>query len=80
MNCIKAHILMNAAVDGELSFMEEQRFQVHISECLECDEEFEHAKKNKMIIKERIYRFKAPRSLVNSIMQLSCTSKQESVR
>ncbi len=70
---------MSAAVDGELSLTEEQRFQRHISECLGCDGEFERAKKNKLIIKERMYRFKAPRSLVNSIMQLTCTNKQENV-
>ena len=68
---------MSAAVDSELSFMEVQRFQRHISECLECGGEFERAKKNKLIIKERIYRFKAPRSLINSIMQLTCFTTKE---
>ena len=65
---------MSAAVDGEISFEEEKFFFSHLSECKECREEFEEAKKTKMIIKERIIQFKAPQTLIDSIMQLTnCT-------
>jgi len=62
---------MSAAVDCEMSFNEEQEFFSHLSVCKVCQEEFDDAKKTKMIIKERIIRFKAPQTLVNSIMQLT---------
>lgn len=71
MNCKKARVLMSAAVDSELNLKEEQDFLAHLSECKECHEEFGEAKRTKMIIKERIVQFKAPQSLVNSIMQLT---------
>lgn len=69
---------MSAAVDGELYLKEEQEFLLHISECKGCSEEFDDAKKIKSIIRERIVKFKAPQTLVNSIMQLTCFSDEES--
>jgi len=77
MNCPKARILMSAAVDGELSRKEEEGFLLHLTKCLECKGEFEEAKKTKMIIKERIIQFKAPQTLVHSIMQLTSVSAIE---
>ena len=71
MDCTKASVLMSAAVDGELSFSEEEHFLSHLSECKECSGEFDDAKKTKMIIKEKIIRFKAPQALIDSIMQLT---------
>ncbi len=68
---------MSAAVDGELTLKEEQDFLLHLVECRECKEEFEDAKKTKMIIKERIVQFKAPQTLINSIMQLTIVSTRE---
>lgn len=68
---------MSAAVDSELTLKEEQEFLQHLSECKECKEEFEDAKKTKMIIKERIVQFKAPPSLINSIMRLTGISTKE---
>lgn len=62
---------MSAAVDSELALKEEQDFLAHLKQCKECHEEFEDAKKTKMIIKERIVQFKAPQSLVDAIMQLT---------
>jgi len=62
---------MSAAVDHEMSFNEEQKFFLHLSVCKKCNEEFDDAKKTKMIIKERIIRFNAPQTLINSIMQLT---------
>jgi len=46
MDCTKASVLMSAAVDGELSFSEEEHFLSHLSECKECSGEFDDAKKN----------------------------------
>ncbi|MEI6758145.1 MAG: zf-HC2 domain-containing protein [Chlorobium sp.] len=77
MNCQKARVFMSAAVDGELTLKEEQDFLLHLVECRECKEEFEDAKKTKMIIKERIVQFKAPQTLINSIMQLTIVSTRE---
>ncbi len=62
---------MSAAVDCELSIKEEKGFLQHLSECKECKNEFEEAKKTKMIIKEKIVQFKAPQTLINSIMELT---------
>ncbi|MCX6179146.1 MAG: anti-sigma factor [Chlorobiales bacterium] len=77
MKCQNACILMSAAVDGELIRKEEQGFFLHLSECKECKEEFEDAKKTKMIVKERIVQFKAPQSLINSIMELTSVGSIE---
>jgi predicted anti-sigma-YlaC factor YlaD len=74
MNCQKARVLMSAAVDFELSLKEEQGFLLHLSECKECTDEFDEAKKTKMIIKEKIVQFKAPQSLIDSIMELTSVS------
>ena len=68
---------MSAAVDCELSLKEEQGFLQHLSECKECQDEFEEAKKTKMIIREKIVQFKAPQSLLNSIMELTSVSTIE---
>ncbi|ACF44356.1 anti-sigma factor family protein [Pelodictyon phaeoclathratiforme] len=77
MNCKKASVLMSASLDGELSHLEEQDFLLHISECKECHREFEEAKKTKMIIREKIIQFKAPQTLVMSIMQLTSFNTKE---
>ena len=77
MNCQKAQVLMSAAVDCELTVKEEEGFLLHLSECKECKDEFEDAKKTKMIIKEKIVQFKAPQSLFNSIMELTSVSSLE---
>jgi predicted anti-sigma-YlaC factor YlaD len=77
MNCKTARVLMSAAVDGEISFTEEKGFLSHISECKECREEFDDAKKTKLIIKERVIRFKAPQALIDSIMQLTDFNTRE---
>ncbi len=68
---------MSAAVDCELTVKEEEGFLLHLSECKECKDEFEDAKKTKMIIKEKIVQFKAPQSLFNSIMELTSASSVE---
>ena len=77
MNCQKAQVLMSAAVDCELTVKEEEVFLLHLSECKECKDEFDDAKKTKMIIKEKIVQFKAPQSLFNSIMELTSVSSLE---
>lgn len=77
MKCQNARVLMSAAVDGELSLKEEHDFFLHLSKCIECKDEFEDAKKTKMIVKERIVQFKAPQSLINSIMELTSVSNIE---
>ncbi len=71
MNCTEAQALMSAAVDGELTLKEQQIFEKHILECEPCRLEFNEAKKTKSIIREKIVRFKAPQSLVNTILKLS---------
>ena len=68
---------MSAAVDGEISFNEEKVFLSHLSECKACCEEFDDAKKTKMIIRERIIQFKAPQTLIDSIMQLTDFNTRE---
>jgi len=77
MKCDKARELMSAAVDSELTSRENQAFTLHLQECSDCREEFEEAKKTKQIIQGKIVRFKAPQSLINSIMGLSLSSKKE---
>ena len=77
MNGDKARELMSAAVDGELTNRENQAFTLHLQECPACTAEFEEAKKTKQIIQEKIVRFKAPQSLVNSIMELSLSGTKE---
>ena len=72
MNCIEARLLMSAAVDSELSLIEQQLFVEHLAICRECYEEFEDAKKTKLIVKQRIVHFKAPQSLLDTVMQLTC--------
>lgn len=67
-------VLMSCAIDGELTSAEEQEFTRHIAECPECAEEYSEAKKTKMIIQEKIFRVKAPQSLVESILGLQCLS------
>ncbi|TCD47364.1 anti-sigma factor [Chlorobium sp. N1] len=73
MNCKTARVLMSAAVDGELTGKEEEGLRLHLADCSDCRREFEEAKKTKMIVKEKIVRFKAPQSLIDSIMDLSFT-------
>ena len=68
---------MSAAVDCELTVKEEECFLLHLSECRECKDEFEDAKKTKMIIKEKIVQFKAPQSLFHSIMELTSVNSLE---
>ncbi|MEI6846649.1 MAG: zf-HC2 domain-containing protein [Chlorobiaceae bacterium] len=77
MSCKKALVLVSAAVDCELTLKEEQEFQMHLTKCNKCSKEFSEAKKTKMIIKEQIIQFKAPQSLVNSIMQLTSITTKE---
>jgi predicted anti-sigma-YlaC factor YlaD len=77
MNCIETRALISAAVDDELSFLEEKQFLLHLSECNECTVEFEDAQRTKLIIRERVVRFKAPQTLINSIMQLTSFSTKE---
>jgi len=77
MNCKKARVLMSCALDGELTPKEEQEFQQHLSECMACAEEFTEAKKTKLIIREKIVRFKAPQSLVDSVLQLGTISSRQ---
>ncbi|ABL64918.1 anti-sigma factor family protein [Chlorobium phaeobacteroides] len=74
MNCKKAMVLMSCAIDGELTPAEELEFIKHIAECHSCAEEYSEAKKTKMIIQEKIFRVKAPQSLVESILGLQCLS------
>ncbi len=74
MNCKKAQALLSAAVDGELSLKEQQEFEAHIAKCADCQREFREAQKTKNIIREKIVRFKAPQSLVNSIIRLTETT------
>ena len=75
MNCNEARLLMSAALDGELSVTEKQQFHEHLPKCNDCCEEFDEAKKTKMIIKGCIIRLKAPQKLVDSILHLTnCNS------
>ncbi|WP_083188183.1 MULTISPECIES: anti-sigma factor family protein [Prosthecochloris] len=71
MNCKKALSLMSAAVDGELSEREQQDFDQHITWCVSCAREYQESKKTKHLIREKVVRFKAPESLVNSILKLT---------
>ena len=61
---------MSCALDCELSAREEEEFLKHLSDCPECSAEFTEAKKTKMIVREKIVRFKAPQSLVDTIVKL----------
>jgi anti-sigma factor RsiW len=71
MICKKATVLMSAAIDGELSVAEDEELTLHLANCPECLAEFEEAKKTKIIIRERILRFKAPQALVDSIVKMT---------
>ncbi len=71
LNCKEAMALMSAAVDGELCAQEQEAFDQHIVWCVRCSREFQEAKKTKRIIREKIVRFNAPQSLVNSILKLT---------
>jgi anti-sigma factor RsiW len=64
-------VLMSAAIDGELTPKEEEELAQHLAECQGCRAEFQDAKKTKIIIRERIVRVKAPRTLVESIVKLT---------
>ncbi len=64
---------MSAAVDCELTQKEQNDFNKHIETCPDCFNEFKEAQKTKNIIQEKIIRFKAPQSLVNSILKLTET-------
>ncbi len=77
MNCNEACVLISAAVDGELSFVEEKQFFLHLSECKECTAEYDDAQRTKLIIRERVIRFKAPQTLINSITQLTSFTPKE---
>jgi len=77
MNCKTARVLMSAAVDGELTGKEEEGLRRHLETCSDCRHEFEEAKKTKLIVREKIVRFKAPQSLVDSIMDLSFCMEKE---
>ncbi len=70
MNCQQARVLMSAAVDGELTPDEQKNFDLHISKCTSCFEEFTDAQRTKNVLREKIVRFKAPQALVNSILKL----------
>jgi len=62
---------MSAAIDGELTQKEEEELAQHLAECPACRAEFQDAKKTKIIIRERMVRVKAPRTLVESIVRLT---------
>jgi len=64
-------VLMSAAIDGELTPKEEEELALHLAECTACRAEFQDAKKTKIIIRERMVRVKAPRTLVESIVKLT---------
>ena len=70
MNCKQAQALMSAAVDNELSLKEQEGFEKHLLNCPTCFNEFKEAQKTKHIIRDKITRFKAPPSLVKSILEL----------
>lgn len=74
MNCTQARTLMSAAVDGELTLKEQEGFEQHIAGCSTCFSEFKEAQKTKSIIREKIIRFKAPQSLINSVLKLTETT------
>ena len=76
MTCNEARLLMSAAVDCELSIIEEEQLQQHFALCPNCCLEFEAVKKTKLIVRARLIQFKAPQSLVNSIMQLTTVDCQ----
>lgn len=71
MICNKAKVLMSAAIDGELTALEEDELSEHLSSCPQCREEFQEAKNTKIIVKERLVRVKAPKSLVESIVRMT---------
>lgn len=71
MNCNKAKVLMSAAVDGELTAIEEQELSSHLEACPQCREEFQEAKNTKIILRERLVRVKAPKNLVDSIVRMT---------
>uniref|UniRef100_Q3APD5 Putative zinc-finger domain-containing protein n=1 Tax=Chlorobium chlorochromatii (strain CaD3) TaxID=340177 RepID=Q3APD5_CHLCH len=71
MTCTEARLLMSAAVDCEISFIEQEQLQQHLALCAPCCIEFETVKKTKLIVRARLIQFKAPQSLVNSIMELT---------
>jgi anti-sigma factor (TIGR02949 family) len=71
MNCNKAMVLMSAAIDGELTAQESDELKLHLDECPECRAEFQDAKNTKIIIRERIVRVKAPKTLVESIVRMT---------
>lgn len=71
MNCNKATVLMSAAIDGELTAKETEELSDHLDICPECRSEFQDAKNTKIIIRERIVRVKAPKTLVETIVRLT---------
>ncbi|NTU52225.1 MAG: anti-sigma factor [Chlorobiaceae bacterium] len=71
MNCNKAMVLMSAAIDGELTSKEGEELAQHLAECPECRSEFQDAKNTKIIIRERVLRVKAPKTLIESIVKLT---------
>lgn len=62
---------MSAAIDGELTAIETDELAFHLENCPECRSEFQDAKNTKIIIRERIVRVKAPKTLVETIVRLT---------
>jgi anti-sigma factor RsiW len=67
-------VLMSAAIDGELTPKEEEELVSHLAECPECRAEFQDAKNTKIIIRERIVRVQAPKTLLESIVRMTTVS------
>lgn len=67
MDCKESLSLMSAAVDGELHEPKLSEFLEHIRVCEACRAEFEAEKATKAILKSRLKRVKAPKSLVDAI-------------
>ncbi len=67
MDCKESLSLMSAAVDGELHEPKLSEFLEHIRVCEACRAEFEAEKATKAILKNRLKRVKAPKSLVEAI-------------
>jgi anti-sigma factor RsiW len=71
MICNKAKVLMSAAIDGELTAKESSELEEHLSECPDCQAEFQEARNTKIIIRQRLVRVQAPKSLRESIERLA---------
>jgi hypothetical protein len=67
VTCKEAQALISAAVDGELDDNTMREFLIAIEQCEHCRAEYEAEKQTKKLLREKLKRIKAPKSLVDAI-------------